>query len=359
MSKETLEWLRGNVRVGFTGENGPAWWANSGEYMADGTHFEGPVPAGEVRRVLSIPIREGSVETTYVNEDGETVTRRDPHRKAMVNGRNGDILGVFKEGYRFHDYTAWTLGALEQVTDLRAAAGGTVGDTEIGVSSVGLLRRGGVAWVQVKLPTTYEVAGFGYQPHMTAATSCDGSMQSNWFTGMGAVVCDNTLATAASSAVTRLKVPHTRNSLPRLEAVRFELGLMLKAADDFQVMAEEWMGTEVTDADFRAWMDEMYPLPEDVTTKGGKRGLTLGEARRDELERLWFKDSKVAPWAGTKFGILQLDNTYRTWERPVRGADGGRMERHFEGLIDGTRAAEDQKALDALDRVLERRLVIA
>src|SRR5215472_4183440 len=97
MSKETLEWLRGNVRVGFTGENGPAWWANSGEYMADGTHFEGPVPAGEVRRVLSIPIREGSVETTYVNEDGETVTRRDPHRKAMVNGRNGDILGVFKE----------------------------------------------------------------------------------------------------------------------------------------------------------------------------------------------------------------------------------------------------------------------
>lgn len=59
-SQETLDWLAENIGVGFTDERGPAWWARE-NYMADGSHFTGPVPQWKVDEVLGIKFIEAPV----------------------------------------------------------------------------------------------------------------------------------------------------------------------------------------------------------------------------------------------------------------------------------------------------------
>ena len=351
MSKETLGWLRKNLRIGFTDERGPAWWSD-GDGMADGSHFPGEVPPEEVRRLLNVELIEADITATFELNGTKDFLKLDD-RKAIVLVRDGEVIGapgLFKSGYQPHGYNLWINDSMQDIVDSR-----------LQTAAVGLLRKGGVAFHQVKLPDVYEVAGFQYTSYFTGGTSCDGTLASTWFTGVDAAVCDNTFEMARDGAQTRVTVKHTKHSPGRLGEVRNRLGLVLKAAEDFETFATDLLNTEVSDKEFLAWMDAMVPMPEAKTTKGGGpgRGFTMAENKRNELEDLYRKDPKVAPWAGTAFGILQLDNTWRTWNRIVRGSDGGRIERNLLNQVTGANADDDQKALDILADVQSRKLVFA
>jgi phage/plasmid-like protein (TIGR03299 family) len=354
MSAETYEWLRGNIRIGYTDERGPAWWADDkdGRYLADGSHFPGAVPDDEVRKLLAVPFISAKVFAQYDDADGNRQVATDPDRQAIVTPDTGEILGIFKSGYQVHGYQEWTADQLSAITD--------TGKGELGVASVGLLRRRGVAFIQAKLQGTgMEVGGYGFVPYITAATSVDGTMSSTYATGIEGVVCDNTLSAALSSALTKLKVKHSRNSIGKLSEVRDRLKLVYAAADDFTIAAAALQDITVTANDFGLWLDEMGPVPApDPKSSTGGAKYTNAVKYRDTLTALWQHDPKVKPWAGTAFGVLQLDNTYRTWERNVSGASGGRLERNMLNMVTGRTAAEDSTALDALAKVLDRKLVM-
>ena len=353
-----MSWLRNNIRIGFTDERGPAWWAAE-NYMADGSHFDGPVPEEEVRKLLDVRLVEARLNPTFefTASDG-TVTRNVADaggRKAIVrvypNG-DGEVLGVFKDGYQIHPYNEWINDFMRETLD-----------TGLQTAAVALLRKGGVAFHQVKLPEEWEVQGFKFTPYYTGATSADGTVASTWFTGADAAVCDNTFEMARQGAQTRTTRKHTRGSTDseKRQKVRDQLSLTVKAGEDFAAWVEELTKIDVSDEDFRLWLDEIRPLPEKKETKGGGPGVgyTRAEKERDERTRLWVSDPKVKPWAGTAFGIVQLDNTYRTWTQTVKGADGGRMERNFLNMVKGTDVAEDAAALAALEKVQGRNLVLA
>jgi phage/plasmid-like protein (TIGR03299 family) len=376
MSKETMKWLRDNIRVGYTGTDGPAWWAASGEYMTDGSHFDGPVPVEEVERLLSVQFAEGTVMSEYrvpvlngdgspkvelVEEDGEPkfvpVTEMrvttDPSRKTIITPDNGDILGIFKTGYQVHGYQQWTADQIAAILDTSKG--------ELGVKSVGLLRKRGVAFLQAQLTGSgMEVGGFKFAPYILAATSVDGTLSSTYATGITAAVCDNTLAAALSGALTRLKVRHSKNSAGKLGDVRDKLGLVYQAADEFIAAATVLQSIEVTPRDFTAYLDEVakVPLADPKSSTGGAK-YSNAVKLRDKLTSLWTYDAKVAPWAGTAFGVLQLDNTMRTWHRSVSGADGGRLERNMLNMVNGVTAKEDETALAALAKVMGDRMALA
>ncbi len=351
-----MSWLRQNIRIGFTDERGPAWWA-ADNYMADGSHFDGPVPEDVVRRLLDVQLVEAKLNPTFefTAADG-TVTRNVADaggRKAIVrvydNG-DGEVLGVFKAGYEIHPYNDWINDFMKSTLD-----------SGLQTAAAALLRKGGVAFHQVKLPEQWEVAGFKFTPYYTGATSADGTVASTWFTGADAAVCDNTYEMARQGAQTRTTRKHTRGSTDseKRQKIRDQLGLTVKAGEDFAAWVEELVKYDVSDQDFKLWLDEMTPLVNKDGTPKVKNGLTLAEKERDERTRLWVSDPKVKPWAGTAFGILQLDNTWRTWTRTVKGADGGRMERNFINMVKGTDVAEDAAALAALEKVQGRKLVLA
>jgi phage/plasmid-like protein (TIGR03299 family) len=355
VSKETTQWLRDNIRIGFTDERGPAWWADKsdGAYLSDGTHFDGPVPEEEVKRLLDVKLVSGPVTSVFTADDGERVPVTDPERQAILRihpDKRADMLGLFKSGYKIHGYNEWINKAMADITD-----------SKLQTAAVALLRNGAVAFHQVKLPEAWEVGGFKFTPWFTGATSCDGSLATTWFTGVDAAVCDNTFEMARDGATTRTSRKHTKNSVDDLGAIRDKLGLTLKAGEDFATMAEELQGREVSDDDFKLWLDEMVPMPEAKPAKSGGNGraYTIAENKRETYQALWLHDPKVAPWNGTEFGLYQLDNTYRTWERTVQAADGGRMERNLLNLTIGKQADEDRKALEALESVKSRKLVFA
>src|SRR5580765_4669049 len=74
-SAETMNWLRDNIKVGFTDERGPAWWANAttkaGQWeIPDGSHFPGAVPMEVVLAQLDVQFAKGTVHVTYEDEAG-------------------------------------------------------------------------------------------------------------------------------------------------------------------------------------------------------------------------------------------------------------------------------------------------
>jgi len=352
MSKETLNWLRSNVRVGYQdAENaGPAWWRAAGEYMTDGSHFPGSVPLDEVQRILAVPFTSGAVFAQYADADGsQQVTKTD--RQAIISSDDGMVHGIFSAGYVIHGYQEWLLDQLSAILDQ--------GNGELGVASVGRLRNRAVAFVQVKLEGSgMEVGGYGFVPFIHAASSVDGSLASTYGTGVTGIVCDNTLHAANASAISMLKVKSTKNSAGRLGEVRDRLGLVYQAGEDFIRDAGLLQSVEVSDRQFAAWLDEMQtvPAPDPKSSTGGAR-YSNAVRYRDTLSAMWAHDPKVKPWAGTAFGVLQLVNTYDTWTRNVSGAEGGRMERVLLNSVTGKQDQADTSALVKLDAVLSRTLV--
>ena len=187
-SNETIEWLRQNIRVGFTSKRGPAWWANvktkggSWEQIPDGSHFDGPVPMEEVRKLLAVPFAKGTVHVTYEDESGQRQVATDPAVQPIVCITTGKIFSYPKSGYKIHPY-------LETLSDFIKAI---QYDQAVAVGSVGLLKGGGQAFLQAVLPQTLEVAGYGYQPYLLGVTSVDLSRSTSY-----------TLARWARSATTR------------------------------------------------------------------------------------------------------------------------------------------------------------
>jgi len=368
-SNETMEWLRSNIRVGYCDALdqdgkplGPPWWADdavtkSGKWgeVAPGILFPQAVPMEVARELLGTPLfAKGTVHVTYTDEDGNIQVAGDenaegePRVQPIVNVRTGQIFSYPKAGYQIHPY-------LETLSDyIRAIQH----DENVSVASVGLLKQGGQAFLQAVLPETLVVEGYEYCPYLLGFTSVDMSRSTSFSTGIKGAVCDNTVRTALDEAFTALKFRHT-SKLPGVQFARDKLGVRLAAVgEEAGKVISDLCKIDVSDADFALWLDEIQPKvkPNPKSSTGGP-AYTNAEAKRAEYERLWKSDPKVAPWAGTGFGVLQADNTYRQWAGKVTG-EGGRIEQNFRRLVRGDTGDADVAALVSLGKVLDRKLVV-
>ena len=356
-SAETMRWLRENILIGYTTERGPAWWADGAltkdgtwEGIPDGSHFEGPVPMEEVTRLLDVRLVKGKVHIEYEDENGQRQVTSDEDTPPIVNARTGQVFGYPTDSYAIHPYLDTLSGFICKI----------LFDETVGVGSAGLLQRGGVAFLQAVLPEDFEVAGYGFQPYISAVTSANQRRSTSFSTGAKGMVCDTTVNMALREALTMLKIKHTGNSMPKVNDAREKLGIQLAVVgESIADSIESLLKIEVSDAEFRRWLDLDTPLPEknEKFTTGG-RGYTMAEEKREEKTRLWREDPKVAPWSGTGFGILQLDNTYRTWGGITRNMPGGQLERNFTSVMLGKTAQADERALTLLAQVKERRIAV-
>lgn len=356
-SGELITWLRENIKVGFTDERGPAWWANGitlkdGKFepLQDGSHFPGPIPIDVVNAQLDVKLVKGIVYVEYVDSDGNKQVATDPLITPVVDATRGRVFSYPTAGYPIHPYLETLRGFIDQVTA-----------ENLPVSSVGLLKNGGQAFIQAVLPDNYEVAGYGFTPYVGAATSADMSRATSGFTGIKGAVCDNTLDAAVLAAFTSVKVRHTRNSLVTLATAHESLGIQLvKVADVVGSAIENLTAISVTDQQWQSFLDELVtiPAPNPASSTGGK-SFSMATAKQEGMKALWLHDPKVAPWAGTAFGVLQAANTYRTWNGIVRGADGGRLERNFTNDVCGATGKADLEVMSKLAKVLDRELVTA
>lgn len=345
MSKQTIEWLNTMTLIGFTDKRGHAWhYRKSNDLTVEPNHYAGAIPEEDVRRRLfSWTAVEGTVSSMYeVEVDGVTEIRAtiDPDRKTMIHPLTGDILGIFKDGYRQHDYATWLI-------DHTAA----ISSSGLAIASAGLLDKGGVAWLQAEMPETISTAqGIDFRPFIGAASSLNGTLASTYFTGAQLVVCDNTLSAGLGSATHKAKRKHTSRSLTNLADIQKQLQLIYEAADDFQAELDALCAIEITDKQWDEFLS-VHCLPKngEMPTKG--RGLTMYEKHRDELGNLYRNDMRVAPWAGTAFGVVQAVNTHATHVKTVKGMD--RAQRNANSMVRGEFEKLDTATMAELNKVLQ------
>lgn len=337
MSKETQNWLESNVRVGFNeAKKVAAWW-----YQGDSqSHFPGAVPFDEARRLLDFPVEE--ITLTGTDSQGRQVN---PDRKAYYRPDTQDTLGVHTHGHVNHPYVQTLLQGLANLMDQ--------GSDELGIASVGLLKKGAQAWVQVEVPETYTVQGFSFRPFALASTSYDGSLATGWTRGSTLAVCDNTLSAALSSkdAVT-IKCKHTKNSIPKISALRDLLGIITATADDFTAEFEALTAIDVSDKQWEQFVDLHTPLPEKQSTEKPGRSYSIAANKRDAMFGLWESSPMVAPFRNTGFGVVQTVNTWERHEKSSGGFAGGNREREWGVVAERKLDTRDQTTLDLLDRVL-------
>jgi phage/plasmid-like protein (TIGR03299 family) len=223
--------------------------------------------------------------------------------------------GCSKNGYKIHQYDQWLLDNVSTILD----------DT-LSISSAGLLRGRAVAWVEVSVPesiTTPE--GVQFRPNLLACTSLDGSLATTYKRTVQLTVCDNTMAAALGERGQTVKVKHSRNSLTKISDVRHALAMVYDTADTFAADVARLTATPVTNIQFKQVIDRLVPVDPDASP----RARTMAETKRAEINRMYRYDSRVVPFTGTAFGVLQAFNTWR---------------HHEQGGLTGTTNTEKQAA---------------
>ena len=348
MSAETSLWLNTQTLIGMTAERGYAWHYRKEDQGEKSNHYDGAIPVGDVAERLfhwdavKVPVLAefpaDITEATGLNADGIPVAAKPvPGMVAIARSDNQHVFKVFTDGYEPHQYREWLLGAVSNI----------LGDT-LKITSAGLLKQGGQAWVEVSVPETLhdEVTGFEYRPNLLAATSLDGSLSTTYGRTITATVCDNTMAIALGQARSQqVKIKHSRYSNLRIDEARSALSLIEETADEFTASLHELTQQTVTDRQWFRFLDAWQPVPEE---KG--RAHAIATRQRDELTTMYRHDARANTWKGTAFGVIQAVNTWAHHQATVKGAT--RAERNAEGAITGKFDKLDRAVYDALQGVL-------
>jgi phage/plasmid-related protein TIGR03299 len=350
MSRESLNWLNNNVLVGFTEKRGVAWHYKKSEQGEESNHYPGAIPVEDViRRLFNWEPVESEIYVRIppqLTPSGVTTERyvKVRHRKCIIRsdalahaGDEINAMGLFTEGYAPHPYREWLINNVANMLD---------GD--LGIGSAGLLRDGARAWVQVEVPDNIVTPeGVTFRPHILAYTSFDGSLATTYRRSSTIVVCDNTLEIARRENGAKYTVKHTKGSTLKIANAREALNIIYQSADDFTAQVARLCRTEVSDKAWRMFLSAYIPYPENRN----KRGMSIADRKRGELNRLYMWDDRAAPWQGTAYGVIAAVNTFNHHYSAVRKGTS-RADANMDKIIKGLMAADDRKALDLLDKVL-------
>lgn len=323
--------------AGFMGQR--SWIGHADEAQT----FDGPVPREAAIELLSFPMVEASISVTALTPDG-VVSFDAPDRKAIIRLDTQDVFGIFKSGYKIHLYPEWLVENTEIISD---------GGLEIG--TVALTKRGARALLQAEMPETRVATAPGaepvaHRPHLTAATSADGSIASTYGVGTRVLICENELAVGfgggfhafAKSFSGMHRVRHTSGSLDRVGQVRTDLGLVVEeVGDTFDKEFRELVSQHVSDSRWREFVNAYTGVEK---AKEG-RSKTIAQGKADALNTLWRSDERVAPWANSAYGVLAAINTA---SHHVFGADKGRTQRNQDRTIDGKWEEQARNTLQLL-----------
>lgn len=348
MSRETDWWLNNNTLIGFSDKRGTAWHYRKELQGGEPNHYPDAIPMDDVlRRLFNFTVEERTMYIEVAPTDGESdrAFAAVPNRKAMVCSDNDDVLGVFKSGYRGHQYQEWLIDNIAILIDSSA--------NELGIGSAGLLRNRGQAWVSIEVPdsvTTPE--GVEFRPNLLGVTSFDGSLATTFKKVVTEVVCDNTKDAALGEVGQQIKIKHSRYSDLRIHDAREALAIVFTIADDFSAEVKRLCKWEITPAQFEKLLHTIVPIDEDTA----KAGITRANSKREQIQMLYVRDPRAATWTGTAYGALAAFNTYAHHYTTVKN-NVPRIIRNMENVVTDKFADHDKFILDQLAAITNKELV--
>lgn len=408
MSYHSHEYLNsGKILVGNTDKTGHAWWYDQRlEDPNNPTHFSDFVPLELVKEklfgwealeskmlqaVFAVPVKDN--DGRYVLDDDGHQVYKDivvPVTDFKALGRAdwvefgvpdteeagaNAILSVTSDTYSPHQLKKTFIDNTQQI----------IGDqNKLGVKSAGLLKWGRRGWITIELPEHIlnDASGMEFRSMLTVSTSFDQSLPTSYTRTAGIPVCDNTLDWELMKAgdTGKFIIRHTKNSGARIKDAVEALGLLNQDAENYDNWLTAEVNIEVSDNAFKKWLDRMVPIPEAKTKvvkiksvqgeveveKLSTNGITIAMNKRDKLIEMYTGDPRVAPWMGTKLGIIQLWNTFQQHESTVKGvkaAEGNklaaRVESNMMKMLSGKFLTEDKRAIETMDEILAEEFATA
>lgn len=361
MSKETIQWLNENTMLGFTAHRekyknmgwvrfneetrqNEAWW-HTKEFQ---NGYAEAITPEEVQRVL---FNWEPVETEVMHRVACGVEQADGvdgagnpfywvpdlKRKGIMHPTTEHIFSIMgKETYKIHGYNQWLVENVGKILDT----------DEVGIASAGLLRDGGVAYVQVEMPDDVNVAGMDIRPSILAATSIDGTKATVYKITTGISICDNSLDLNLKADGNQLKIRHSARSMSRLGDAREALGIMYAHTEEITKFLESLSDVDVTNEQYKQIVHGLKPIPM-AETKGGKvtnqRAITIAENTQQDLLHLYHQDPRCTQWNGTMLGAMQAVNT---WNNHMRSNSDNGVERVMQATLGGEIAKRDAEFFD-------------
>lgn len=223
----------------------------------------------------------------------------------IINYRDSDnsILGIVKDQYK----VVQNREAFE-FTDALIDSG------EVRYETAGSLAGGKVVWMLARMPEV-SVLGDKVEPYMLFSNSHDGSSAVRCTMTNVRVVCQNTLNLALENARRSWSFVHKGDIKSKLEEARHSLSSAKKYQEEFNRKAEMLVKKTYTNAEVKAIMDKLFPIPEDDKTT--LRKLNNMEYLRENFIQAMHQDD-IRQFEGTAWGIIQATSDFAYHLRPLR-----------------------------------------
>lgn len=356
-SNQDLGELNTSTLIGCTEQRGDAWHRRDDLQGDESNHYPGFIPEADVKRrlfgwsprrtdVAYLVPHDGGIDypptepTCVIDGKLFRVVKSQEGRVGVLRDDNDYDMGVFKSGAKHPPYSVTLLREAQRLTG-----------TELGISTAGVLQKGGVGFMEFSLPAASRDAksGLEYRPNLLRADSMNGTISLTTALTIEATVCMNTLTRnllEASTAGTIVRRKHTSGVVSRsLDSERAALGILEQVDSEFVADLHRLIETPVNDRQRGRLFDIIVPIEDFMS----KRSKVLAENKRDRLMAL-SSSPMVAPWVGTAFGEFQRFNTDDHWNAPAKGT--GQWERNSWRVISGKREAADRKVIRALETAL-------
>ena len=295
-----------NGQTAFASLRQPAWHGL-------GTVFENEVDTAEMLKLAHLDNWNVRLEDVTMPEGFNSdksysfVTRTNPFDRTQ-----NDVLGVVGERYvPLQNEDLFSFG--DNLLD-----GGGRWET------AGSIRGGRVVFGSIALENSITLDPNGIADkidnYLLINTSHDGSIAIQASITPVRVVCANTLNLALSAVKGKkapkqtFKIRHTQTAEGKIAVAREALGLAQKYVDEFSVMANEMIQTEITKAKFDEIVALAYPAPE----KDAKGSFKKYDAKIDLLQSIYVGDYNNTI-AGTAWGAYNALTERLDWYRSGRG----------------------------------------
>ena len=231
-------------------------------------------------------------------EDGTLI----PGYKVNTRDTDNTALGIVSDRYKVvQNEEAF------QFTDALLGEGVTY-------ETAGALQGGRKVWILARMPHRYIIAGDEITLYMVAMNSHDGSSGVKVAMTPIRVVCQNTLNLALNSAKRIWAAKHTENVMNRVQEARATLLMAEAYMGELGREIDELSQIKLSDRKVMEFMNEFFPVTEDMRDTQKKNNLRLLE----DLKRRYWEAPDLLGMGRNGYRFVNAVSDFATHADPIR-----------------------------------------
>jgi len=222
--------------------------------------------------------------------------------KANTRSSDATVLGIVSDRYKI----VQNEDAFKFTDDLLGEG--------VTYETAGALQSGKKVWMLAKMPHRYIVGGDEIEPYMVVMNSHDGSSGIKVAMTPIRVVCQNTLNLALGSAKRIWTTKHTENVMSRVHEARETLMLADAYMGELGREINSLSKIKLTDHKVMDFMQEFFPVTEDMTDAQKKNNLRLLE----DLKLRYWEAPDLSHVGKNGYRFINAVSDFATHADPLR-----------------------------------------